>query len=99
MCPDTVDLPPLSAAPGILLLQIRHIEPRPEANGQQPRPLVAVRPPLAHPPHGKPGLHARTDELETGCAQALITTVSPVASSSKCACVPPNCRVGCSSAR
>lgn len=63
MCPDTVDLPPLSAAPGILLLQIRHIEPRPEANGQQPRPLVAVRPPLAHPPHGKPGLHARTDEF------------------------------------
>ncbi len=36
---------------------------------------------------------------ETGCAQASITTVSPVASSSKCACVPPNCWVGCSSAR
>jgi hypothetical protein len=36
---------------------------------------------------------------DTGCKKASITTVSPVASSSKCACVPPSWRVGCSSAR
>ncbi len=95
MCPESVR-------------SLTPVPPRyePAAWGSMSKRIVSSRglssPSARHSPIPRTANPASTPAVtnsDTGCKKASITTVSPVASSSKCACVPPSWRVGCSSAR